>query len=352
MRVEPCFPKPRDLVAALQGDDSGRRAAARKDIRTLFAEPIQVLIDRHSSAADSGRDPDSWAERMLSWQELRLRSARPADYEEQDWNTFFVTELAAINVFLVDTFAPSDTRDGAAGPPPRRLALPLPYSPIFHIEAYFLPRDHVGGDWYAAESAGGGTLWVMVADVTGKGPAAHLLAEGLPYLWQSRVLTRAREQSRQPRELLDVLDREISPVFPRGVFVEALLGTFSAEGSATVASAGACAIIRRKSGQRQITTEHLPGCWLGVGLDEPRSQQTWPFLAWDEMAMASDGLIDQRDGEGRLGDRLRRAEPSPGQSLHEQLVQLLENTLSRHHQDDDITLVTVRRHPTRGDNPS
>jgi hypothetical protein len=339
MAPSPSFAGPLELVTALQNGPDGQDAA-RAELRRLF-EPVIRHLSAQVEDSPSRREQDHRLHSTLLWQEMRLRSAPPDRLTGQDWRTFGVRESAAIACFLLETFGQAAEAPDSFPPAVRLQTRPVP---PFRVESSFLPWLRVGGDWHTAEPGAGGRLWVLVADVTGKGPRAHLVARALPHLWGLPELVRARAEGVEPRRLLRLLHNEIRPVLPLGVFVEAVLGVFVAQGSALVAAAGACLVLRRPCGQEQAVREELGGPWLGLPVEDVvHDQRTWPFAAGDELTLASDGLADQPAAEGRLRSRLPEAPRQHPGGLHVALLGLVEEALGGQPQHDDITFVTVRR---------
>jgi serine phosphatase RsbU (regulator of sigma subunit) len=217
--------------------------------------------------------------------------------------------------------------------------------PLFSIQTLSRPCETVGGDWFNLNVEGNGTLWVIVADVTGHGYNAYLLADGLPYLWEFHRIAELRANGCSPLELLAGLGAELESILPDGVFVEASIGRFDSDGDATIAGAGNCRLLIRTSGQPTFTLHQLGGPPLGFeGLS--RDQRNWRVAEDDEFMIASDGLYEQPVGEneqlesslaGRAALHL-----STGLSLHDSIVQCLAEVLSQCCQHDDITVVTMQ----------
>src|SRR5262249_16454229 len=106
---------------------------------------------------------------------------------------------------------------GASGSP-----APLPKAPGYSTRVAFLPYDRIGrcwfgGDWYAGLQSADGALWVLVADVTGHGYHAYLLASALPGVWQACWQSAA---PREPAELLAAMHDHLHDCLPEGVYVE------------------------------------------------------------------------------------------------------------------------------------
>jgi hypothetical protein len=330
-------PTPLDLVRAIHAADSRAWTVLEQWCRPPIAALIKVMAGRLGSA---GEDTEVLISRALRWLVMYLRSRDTIAYQDVGRETF-VRSLVLAAFRWLDPFA----SDG--------LVVPLLHPGQLVLETYELrehrqPLDHVGGDWWCHESSQGqaGALWVIVADVTGHGYGAYLVAAGLPHLWQSRPIAslRARAPALEPRAVLDALGRELESVLPEGIFVEAVLGRFSSRGEAVLAAAGACRPILRRSEDCAAEFHLLSGCFLGLELGH-RDQRDWTLHPGDEMLLATDGLFDQPCGDQRLHARLPEcagAHLSAGRDLHEAVVEVLDEALRSRPQHDDITVVTLR----------
>src|SRR5690606_34745119 len=81
--------------------------------------------------------------------------------------------------------------------------LSLPADNGYESRIFYQPHEKVGeiafgGDWYAGTHAEDGSLWVIVADVTGHGYHAYLLASSPPRRRRSEEHT-SELQSRENR---------------------------------------------------------------------------------------------------------------------------------------------------------
>src|SRR5262249_32765766 len=105
-------------------------------------------------------------------------------------------------------------------------------SSIFIVRTHALPLERVGGDWVGLKLEDDGSLWIIMADVTGHGSAAHIIASGLPFLWETRAIAHCRATGCAPRDVLAALGAALEAVLPDTVFVEASLVRFSPTGRA------------------------------------------------------------------------------------------------------------------------
>lgn len=80
----------------------------------------------------------------------------------------------------------------------------LPESPYFALEALYLPKYDLGGDFYDYQILGQGELSVLIADATGHGVGAALLTAMLKVAYATETA-----KLRRPSELLVALDTKL-----------------------------------------------------------------------------------------------------------------------------------------------
>jgi serine phosphatase RsbU (regulator of sigma subunit) len=229
---------------------------------------------------------------------------------------------------------------------------PLPASEAYHSEIVFLPYERLGhhwfsGDWYAGRHHEDGSLWVLLADVTGHGYWAHLLASALPEVWE-RCWALLPPGPPQPADVLAVMHELLADCLPEGVFLECTLACLHPGGQATVAPAGATRLLLRRASAERPDLLLLRGMWLGLCPPTRADQHTCVLAHGDEILLATDGVFDQLTEEGAvLGEGLPEELAGPGPLL-QRVRALLDRALERAPQKDDITLVLIRR---RGPGP-
>src|SRR5262249_20183252 len=112
----------------------------------------------------------------------------------------------------------------------------------------------------------------------------------------------------------------------------------------TVAPAGGSRILVR-SGGGPVAWHTLRGSWLGLVSPDPADQHTWVLSSGDELLLASDGLFDQIGYPCGTSGPLPRvfADGKGSATLFDAVHQVLQEALQKHPQEDDITMITVRK---------
>jgi hypothetical protein len=324
-----------------QGEPAGRAL-----LEELCGPPLGRLVDRLVPRDQPARDRDRalLVHRTLRWMEMYLRSRDAGEFTHMGRETFLAQLLAAAYKVL----APVGSGGQSQRPPhaPRGAQANEAFHSLrFRVRTYRLPLDAVGGDWAGVRVEGDGSLWILVADVTGHGSPAHIIANGLPYLWETRAIAQCRSAGRAPGEVLAALGAALQAVLPEGVFVEATLVRFTPAGRAWVSGAGNCRLIVRQSGRPRFDLHRVGGSWLGLGLAR-HDERAWKLARGDEFLLASDGLYEQRDSQGRplelTLDARAAVHLAPGRSVHDAVLATLNETLAVARQNDDILVVTVR----------
>src|SRR6185295_7265941 len=113
--------------------------------------------------------------------ETWLRTRPSDEFGGLGWAAFRAALLLHVGRLALQPF---EGAAGAGGP------APLPACDDYHHQTLFLPHDRsggaaYGGDWFGGLRAADGALWVVLADVTGHGYPAYLLASALPAVWHT-----------------------------------------------------------------------------------------------------------------------------------------------------------------------
>jgi len=189
---------------------------------------------------------------------------------------------------------------------------------------------------------------VLVADVSGHGYYAYILASALPDLW--RMAWERTASAREPADVLKVLHELLESILPVGIFVEGMLLKLLPGGEVIVHPAGGARVLIRRQDGEQIERHDFKGCLLGIMPPFEKDRQVLRLNPGDELLLTTDGLYDQL--EGHDGQTLSAHLTTTLQNgMFEWLTGLASDSLANSPQKDDITLVLLRRRlespPTR-----
>jgi serine phosphatase RsbU (regulator of sigma subunit)/anti-sigma regulatory factor (Ser/Thr protein kinase) len=218
----------------------------------------------------------------------------------------------------------------------------LPHLPHWQIAAFYGPARAVGGDFYDFVEMPDGRIGIAVGDVTDKGvPAALVMAR------THSVLRAEASRLTSPGEILSRANDLLVPEMPARMFVTCLFAVLDpATGHIVIANAGHNLPFVRTGDE--ITELRATGMPLGL-LPGIRYEEVEGVIAPDSnVLLYSDGLIEAHDADRQMFgfDRLRAAlaVDDAGSELLDRLLETLNGfTGPDHEQEDDITLVTLRR---------
>jgi hypothetical protein len=331
---------PRSLLEALRQRRPEARARFWREVREPIERLMGQLIVRHHLA----HDREQLTLHALHSAETYLRTRDPVEFDGASPRAL----QAAVMIHVAKTAAQPLATQGAPTPQTE----PLPECPAYSSQALFLPYERVGDCWFGGDWLGGatdddGALWVILADVTGHGYQAYLLASSLPLVWRM-CWDAVPKGCRQPVILLDDLHHELEDVLPEGIFVEAVLARLGTDGAVTVAPAGGIRIWLRHQGDTQARLHSLRGAWLGLMPPLAKEQRQWMLRAGEELLLASDGLFDQLAQPDSDLNWLPSA-PTGRRPLFEAVRRQLTEQLRDRPQRDDITLVVLQRRSAGGE---
>jgi serine phosphatase RsbU (regulator of sigma subunit)/anti-sigma regulatory factor (Ser/Thr protein kinase) len=218
----------------------------------------------------------------------------------------------------------------------------LPELPGWHVSAYYRPAREVGGDFYDFIELPDGLVGVVIGDVTDKGvPAAMVMAA-------TRSLLRASAQRMvDPGAVLSRVNDLMCPDMPPKMFVTCLYGVIDpTTGRFRFANAGHnLPYVRTESGTIELRATGMP---LGLlpGIDYEETEAVLDF--GQVMLLHSDGVAEahaesrEMFGFPRLMDVVG-SRSGRGEVIDRVLTELGRFTPSDGEQEDDITLVALRR---------
>jgi len=223
----------------------------------------------------------------------------------------------------------------------------LPKLPEWQVAAYYGPARVVGGDFYDFIDVGGGRIGIVVGDVTDKGvPAALVMAR------THSILRAEAPRLVMPGAVLARVNDLLAEEMPERMFVTCLYIVLDpSTGHVIYANAGHnLPYVRTADGVIEFRATGMPlGLISGLSYEEKESD----IGPGDSVLLYSDGIIEAHDPTGDMyGFPRLKADMETDLAGTELLDELLERlhafTGAGWEQEDDITMVALRRSPGAG----
>jgi serine phosphatase RsbU (regulator of sigma subunit)/ketosteroid isomerase-like protein len=218
----------------------------------------------------------------------------------------------------------------------------------WQIDTYCQPAKEVGGDFYDFLQLGDGRVGFVVGDATGKGvPAAIVTTATAAYLG---AVNAASDSS--PGEALALTNEALFARIPANMFVTCFYAILDPKSARlTYANAGHdLPYLDRNGAAEELRARGMPlGMMPGMSYEEREVS----LSEGDCVLFYSDGLVEAHNPRGEMFGfpRLRElvAEHGKERSLRNLLLEELYSFVGEAwEQEDDITLLTLRRSVGRG----
>jgi serine phosphatase RsbU (regulator of sigma subunit)/predicted ester cyclase len=217
----------------------------------------------------------------------------------------------------------------------------------WEIVPYYQPAREVGGDFYDFHPLSRDRLGLLVGDATGKGvPAALVMSTTCGMLHLG-----AQASDSSPGEVLAQVNEALLARMPPNMFVTCFYAILDPKnGSLSYANAGHdLPYVRRGGVCEELRARGMPlGLMSGMGYEEKEIA----LDAGETVFFYTDGLVEAHDSEGEMFGfpRLQalvtqhaEEERALGDFLMEELYSFVGEGWK---QEDDITILTLRRHAT------
>jgi phosphoserine phosphatase RsbU/P len=208
------------------------------------------------------------------------------------------------------------------------------------VAAVYMPASDVAGDFYDFLELENGCLGVFIADVSGHGVPAALVASMLKI-----ALATQNENAASPARVLANLNALFCGRLERQFITASYVHIDPVAGTLVVASAGhPPPILRHDDKTEEIIAA---GVVLGRFRDARYDEITRPFVPGDTLVLYTDGVTEtvNRNAEMWGDERLRSTVTANGDSG---LASTIVNEVARWRgvsgaPDDDVTLIVIRR---------
>jgi sigma-B regulation protein RsbU (phosphoserine phosphatase) len=217
----------------------------------------------------------------------------------------------------------------------------FPVSEHFSVAARYVPMTAVAGDFYEFLSSGGPTAGLLVADVSGHGVPAALIA-----FMVKMASTSQRHHAASPDRLLAGVNEALCGS-TQGQFVTAAYVYLDAErGELCYAAAGHPPMLLLRDGQ--ICSIEENGLVLGVFSSAAYSSTKQSLLKGDRLLLYTDGVVEAANGaEEEFGqERLGKLLTANAARTVEEMADLILSTVQgwASSQMDDLTVVVCDCH--------
>jgi hypothetical protein len=204
----------------------------------------------------------------------------------------------------------------------------LPPAPGYAIESIYRPAAQVGGDFFQVIPLTGGRSLVIIGDVSGKGLSAAMIVSML-----IGMLRTISQSCQEPSRILADLNAQLFQ-HANGGFVTCLAVRLDPDGRVSVANAGHLPPLH--NGEEVQMAGSIP---LGVTLSAMPEQLTLNLQLADRLTLLTDGIVEARNKQGGLFgfDRVQRMMRDSASPL------TLAEAAQSHGQEDDITVISIRR---------
>jgi serine phosphatase RsbU (regulator of sigma subunit)/predicted ester cyclase len=212
----------------------------------------------------------------------------------------------------------------------------------WQIAPHYQPAREVGGDFYDFHLLPEGRVGLVVGDATGKGVSAALVMSTT-----CGMLRLAAQSHSSPGQMLQGVNEVLFPNIPSNMFVTCFYAILDPKsGHLLYANAGHDLPYLHRNGEaEELRARGMP---LGLMPKMSYEEKETTLHVGEATLLYSDGLVEAHDPEGEMFGfpRLRAliAEHGEERSLGDLLLEELYSfTGERWEQEDDITLLTLRR---------
>jgi phosphoserine phosphatase RsbU/P len=212
----------------------------------------------------------------------------------------------------------------------------FPASNQFRVAAKYVPMTSVAGDFYDFLIAGEQQLGLFIADVSGHGVPAALIASMV-----KMAATSQRVNADHPAKLLTEMNAALFGNTQGQYVTAAYVHLNSATREMRYAAAGHPAMLLLRDGR--VTEIHENGLLLSASEQSAYSEKSLPLQPGDRLLLYTDGLIEARNAEGQMfGEESLSAamHNAAGASVAEAADRIIASVQQwARWQDDDLTVL-------------
>ncbi len=202
----------------------------------------------------------------------------------------------------------------------------IPEVPGFRIATVYKPAGLVGGDFFQVLPIGGGSVLVIIGDVSGKGIPAAMTVSLLVGTFRTLA-----DYSQSPGEILAAMNQRMIGR-SNGGFTTCLVLRAMPDGALILANAGHIAPYLNS---RELEARN--GLPLGLSDRTTYLESTFQLDRGQQLTLLTDGVVEARSRTGELFGFDRT------QSISMDSAEFIAQSAQTFGQDDDITVLTLTR---------
>ena len=234
----------------------------------------------------------------------------------------------------------------------QRILLPAEAPKVngFEIKGLNVPARHVSGDYFDYIQVDNERLGVAIADVSGKGVPASLIMAICRSVLRSQAV-----QNPSPADVLQKVNRQLYPDIKEDMFISMayLILDHAHHGKVTLARAGHDAPLVYKHATGEVAPLKPPGMVVGIDSGSVFDRLTVDVgvsLDRDDcLVLYTDGVTEAIDADGsefgikRTIDSVRASAAKGSAAIVNRLIDDLRSFVGSQPQNDDITLIAIRK---------
>jgi len=219
----------------------------------------------------------------------------------------------------------------------------------WNVAYHYEPAGQVSGDYFDYIKVDDERLGVAIADVSGKGIPASLIMAICRSVLRSQAIGNP-----SPADVLQKVNRQLYPDIKEDMFISmAYLVLDHARSAVTLARAGHDAPLLYRAKSKTVEQLKTPGMVVGIDsgdvFDRLTTDVAVELEAGDCILLYTDGITEALDNEGnefgleRTTAAFRSSAKEGAQAMVNRLIDDLRNFVGSTPQNDDITLITIRK---------
>src|SRR5437867_8464332 len=233
----------------------------------------------------------------------------------------------------------------------QRILLPAEAPAVngFEINGINVPARQVSGDYFDYIKVDDERLGIAIADVSGKGVPASLIMAICRSVLRSQAMANS-----SPTDVLRKVNRQLYPDIKEDMFISmAYLVLDHVRGGVTLARAGHDAPLLYQQKSQNVTPLKTPGMVVGIDsgdvFDRLTTDVAVPLEPNDCILLYTDGITEALDDEGnefgleRTIASVQSSAKEGAQAIVTRLIDDLRNFVGSTPQNDDITMIAIRK---------